>query len=253
MDATPATEDSQYLDDIIEMDIWNSADYVERDGAALEAFHLFQQDGQTVVSNDGVDSFNSSFRSVATSSVTSAATRPATTTTPSASRKYTQPLPSISTIYEPKFLEIYLSYQQHLHEHFHEIQEVILAWDQKSLEVLQSHTKSCLSGSLSGAVGQDGSSRFWPKTYEIDRSLSLFPLCLSHLITFSNWVRDSAINAWVKTTLFDNPDLRPEVRNGLAMIMVYTFAAGKSDLQRSLNVSCDMFQVIADVEDGLGK
>ena len=47
----------------------------------------------------------------------------------------------------------------------------------------------------------------------------------------------------------ENLDLRPEVRNGLALIVIYVFSAAKKYLGSK---STDMFAVLLDSESGLG-
>lgn len=122
-------------------------------------------------------------------------------------------IPTIATIYEPKFFEIYQVYQQY---------------------VLQTETEN-----FNQNLHQQ----------------HLMTLCLNNLLPFSNWARDSSNAQWIRATLFENPDMRPEVRNGLAMIIVYVFAAGKAADMRTnggqgLNV--DMFTVLMKADSGLG-
>jgi hypothetical protein len=90
----------------------------------------------------------------------------------------------------------------------------------------------------------------------------LLSLCLEYMILFCSWARDassfsvgasasasSSVSSWLKVTLDDNPDLRPEVRNGLAMILMYCFASAQSKLRGN---DCDMFITLQDNENGLG-
>eukprot|EP01034_Spumella_vulgaris_P031136 gene31136-38479_t len=53
--------------------------------------------------------------------------------------------------------------------------------------------------------------------------------------------------SWIKSTLSENGDLRPEVRNGLSMIMIYSFGTAKAACEPGL----DMFNALQDVEHGL--
>ncbi len=94
--------------------------------------------------------------------------------------------PTIISIYEPKFLEIYSAYKRY---------------------------SSCNN----------------PNVDLSDLSAQhLMSICLNNLIPFSNWARDISTSAFIRSVLFENPDMRPEVRNGLAMIVVYTFSAAKA-------------------------
>jgi hypothetical protein len=79
----------------------------------------------------------------------------------------------------------------------------------------------------------------------------LMSCCLDHLVAFSCWMReDTGRSDWVRQCLDDNVDLRPEVRNGLAMILVYGFSAAKAAEDPSDGQ--DMFSVLQDSETGLG-
>lgn len=99
-------------------------------------------------------------------------------------------IPTIATIYEPKFYEIYCHYQQYLdQQHFHYT-------DVNNNQAGQQH---------------------------------LMTLCLNNLLPFALWARESSTTTqWIRSTLFDNPDMRPEVRNGLALILVYTFSSARA-------------------------
>lgn len=94
--------------------------------------------------------------------------------------------PTITTIYEPKFLDIFNSYRQ------------------------------------------------FAANYEPNIDLSspsqqhLMTLCLNNLLPFCNWARETNTSSFIRASLFDNTDMRPEVRNGLALIIVYTFSAAKA-------------------------
>ncbi len=85
--------------------------------------------------------------------------------------------PTISNIYEPKFLEIFNTYAK------------------------------------------------FASSYEPNLDLSnpasqhLMTLCLNNLLPFSNWARETTTSSYIRATLFENPDMRPEVRNGLALIL----------------------------------
>lgn len=83
----------------------------------------------------------------------------------------------------------------------------------------------------------------------IDLSNHLMSICLEHLISFSSWARESAARSlWIKTALDDNIDLRPEVRNGLSMILIYCVSAARADQIPD----SDMFLVLQETEAGLG-
>ncbi len=74
-------------------------------------------------------------------------------------------------------------------------------------------------------------------------------VCLENLIPFCCWARENnARIMWIKEILDDNLDLRPEVRNGLSMILIYTLSSAKTHgLQNT-----DMFLMLQDAEFGLG-
>lgn len=113
---------------------------------------------------------------------------------------------SITQLFEPKFLEVFDAYKDHL-------------------RIVKG---SCV----------------------IDLSQHLMSLCLDHLVPFSCWARESnARCAWIQKTLDDNIDLRPEVRNGLCMVFVYSFSAAKA-LDGS--GESDMFLVLQEPDTGLG-
>jgi hypothetical protein len=121
-------------------------------------------------------------------------------------------IPTIATIYEPKFFEIYQQYYQFI---LHNEPELIVQ------NPAQQH---------------------------------LMTLCMNYLLSFSNWARDAVNGNWIRATLFENPDMRPEVRNGLAMIIVYVFASAKAADARSNDASSnvDMFTVLMKAESGMG-
>mmetsp|Transcript_12974 Transcript_12974/g.19546 ORF Transcript_12974/g.19546 Transcript_12974/m.19546 type:complete len:601 (+) Transcript_12974:121-1923(+) len=84
----------------------------------------------------------------------------------------------------------------------------------------------------------------------VDPSQNLLTLCLEHLIPFSLWARkDEDTSTTIHRILMENLDLRPEVRNGLALIVIYVFSAAKKYLGSK---STDMFAVLLDSESGLG-
>lgn len=87
------------------------------------------------------------------------------------------------------------------------------------------------------------------KQVTVDISKHTMIICLEYLISFSCWARQSnARSAWIRATLEENSDLRPEVRNGLSMILIYSISAAKA----SLHHDSDMFTVLQDQESGLG-
>lgn len=83
---------------------------------------------------------------------------------------------------------------------------------------------------------------------KIDLSTHLLSLCLNYLISFCCWARESnARSIAVHKMLDNNVDLRPEVRNGLSMILIYCFSAA---IAREF--SSEMFTVLQDSATGLG-
>jgi hypothetical protein len=136
-------------------------------------------------------------------------------------RKSSNP-PTVTTIYEPKFLEIFLRYRQYAAKYEPNIN-------------LQSPAER-----------------------------HLMALCLENLLPFANWARDSAAKAFICETLYDNPDMRPEVRNGLALILVYTFCAAKAveeaeiaantkaNIVSGKSANIDMFSVLMKQDTGMG-
>lgn len=84
---------------------------------------------------------------------------------------------------------------------------------------------------------------------EPDLNRHLLSVCLDNLIDFSCWARDSSTQCqWIRETLDENADLRPEVRNGLAMILMYAFSSAQAGLLKE----ADMFIVLQDSENGMG-
>lgn len=76
---------------------------------------------------------------------------------------------------------------------------------------------------------------------------NLMTSCLNHLIPFCCWARkNDQTSEWIHSTLLGKPDLRPEVRNGIALIIIYTFASARA------RDGADMFSILQDQETGLG-
>jgi hypothetical protein len=85
----------------------------------------------------------------------------------------------------------------------------------------------------------------------IDIRRHLMALCTEHIITFIKWARESDQQiTWISQTLFENDYLRPEVRNGVVMVLIYTFASIKATLEE-IGLT-DMFLTLQDNEQGLG-
>lgn len=82
---------------------------------------------------------------------------------------------------------------------------------------------------------------------KLDLSKHLMVVCLEMIIPFCCWARDIEHVDWIHTTLDGNADLRPEVRNGLAMVLIYVFSAAQAEASHS-----DMFTVLQDLESGMG-
>jgi len=73
---------------------------------------------------------------------------------------------------------------------------------------------------------------------------------LEYMVKFCCWARGSAdTSAWINNLLFQNVDFRPELRNGLTMILMYTFAASQAVRSKR---SSDLFTVVMDANHGLG-
>lgn len=84
----------------------------------------------------------------------------------------------------------------------------------------------------------------------IDISRHLLALCTENLVNFIRWARESeSQTSWISRTLLDNDNLRCEVRNGIVMVLVYTFASIKTTLRPE---SDNMFATLQDAESGLG-
>eukprot|EP01039_Chlorochromonas_danica_P001165 gene1165-1272_t len=144
---------------------------------------------------------------------------------------------SDATVYGPRFCQIFRAYQTHY---------------------------------LNNANGNKYPSQ--QQQQPIDLSRHLMALCSDHLVDFVKWARsvalddhvspNSAIHAtspngeplvvdrgrWISELLLANDYLRPEVRNGIIMILIYTFASMKATLYEGF----DMFITLQDNEQGLG-
>ncbi|RYG97310.1 hypothetical protein EON65_53080, partial [archaeon] len=84
---------------------------------------------------------------------------------------------------------------------------------------------------------------------EIDKTKHLMALCTENLVDFIKWARESDRQVeWISETLFQNDYLRPEVRNGIVMVLIYTFASIKA----TVPPESDMFLTLQDNETGLG-
>jgi hypothetical protein len=83
----------------------------------------------------------------------------------------------------------------------------------------------------------------------IDITRHLMSLCLDYLVSFINWARESEEQvAWISNMLYDYDYLRPEVRNGIVMVLIYTFASIKATSMENM----DMFTTLQDPDYGLG-
>lgn len=77
----------------------------------------------------------------------------------------------------------------------------------------------------------------------------LMSLCTEHLVPFCKWAReDEAKSIAIRSTLNECDYLRPEVRNGIVMVLIYTFASIKAT-RESYH---DMFITLQDTERGFG-
>eukprot|EP01031_Cornospumella_fuschlensis_P053250 gene53250-65043_t len=84
---------------------------------------------------------------------------------------------------------------------------------------------------------------------DIDKTKHLMALCTEHLIDFIKWARASDKQSdWISDTLLQNDYLRPEVRNGIVMVLIYTFASIKATVIPDSN----MFLTLQDNDTGLG-
>jgi hypothetical protein len=83
----------------------------------------------------------------------------------------------------------------------------------------------------------------------IDCDRHLMSLCTEHLVPFCRWARDNELKtAAIRSTLLEYDYLRPEVRNGIVMVLIYTFASIKATREEGT----DMFIILQDTEQGLG-
>jgi hypothetical protein len=83
----------------------------------------------------------------------------------------------------------------------------------------------------------------------IDIRRHLMSLCFEHLVSFIKWARENDAQVqWIQSTLLENDCLRPEVRNGVVIVLIYTFASIKA----TLDPNWDMFSTLQDSEQGLG-
>lgn len=84
---------------------------------------------------------------------------------------------------------------------------------------------------------------------QIDIKRHLMSLCTEHVVNFVKWARESDGQiSWISSILLENDYLRPEVRNGVVMILIYTFASIKATVVDNM----DMFCTLQDHEQGLG-
>jgi hypothetical protein len=87
----------------------------------------------------------------------------------------------------------------------------------------------------------------------IDLQKHLFVLCLENLINFIRWARETNQVPWINEMLYQNDYLRPETRNGIVMVLIYTFAATKATVpQVKIPGKLDMFVTLKDDDHGLG-
>ena len=81
-------------------------------------------------------------------------------------------------------------------------------------------------------------------------SENLMISCLNHLITFCSWARaDDNTSEWIHNALLQKADLRPAVRNGIALIIIYCFASAQAN---NSGGKMDMFGALLNQESGLG-
>jgi hypothetical protein len=82
----------------------------------------------------------------------------------------------------------------------------------------------------------------------INTQKHLMTLCSENLVSFICWARETEDRVkWMWKLLYENDYLRPEVRNGIVIVIIYTFAAIKASHHGG-----DMFITLQDTEDGLG-
>lgn len=83
----------------------------------------------------------------------------------------------------------------------------------------------------------------------IDTRRHLMSLCVEYLVDFACWARESDAQVkWMSELLLENEYLRPEVRNGIIMVLVYTF----SSIKASAVKGTDMFCTLQDKDTGMG-
>lgn len=81
----------------------------------------------------------------------------------------------------------------------------------------------------------------------VNSNRHLMSLCTDHLIPFCKWARETEAQATsIHATLLDHDYLRPEVRNGIVVVLIYTFAAVKALKDSNM----DMFRTMEDTESG---
>ena len=138
--------------------------------------------------------------------------------------------------YGPKFIEVYELFEQHIQQ--------------------QSASISLSNPQTEGSSGLAGMGK-----YPIDLHRHLLCLCLDYMVPFVKWARQSEQHICkLSKMLFHYDYLRPEVRNGIAVILIYTFAAKKAVLLNEQEVLAgkpplephDMFTVLSSPEYGLG-
>ena len=82
----------------------------------------------------------------------------------------------------------------------------------------------------------------------VNSNRHLMSLCTDHLVPFCKWARETESQATsIHATLLDHDYLRPEVRNGIVIVLIYTFAAVKALKDTNL----DMFRTLEDTESGM--
>jgi hypothetical protein len=81
----------------------------------------------------------------------------------------------------------------------------------------------------------------------VDFNDHLFIMCCDNLIPFARWCRDDG-KCFIRAVLADHNDLRCEVRNGLATVLVYTFSAMKAAMNKTFK--SDMFKELSNPATG---
>ena len=134
----------------------------------------------------------------------------------------------------PQQQQVYHNLHSNGHHHHHHASEDILNFE-KIFFIIYQHYISELS-----------------LTHSINLSENMLSLCLNNLLPFCCWARkDSLKSECLHKLLLDNADLRPEVRNGIALIIIYVFASAKEHLETT-DHPLDMFGVLQDTYRGLG-